>query len=430
MSEWRKLTIPEFADIISGATPATNVKEYWDGDIEWVTPVDLSKLQTRHLKGTIRKISKKGLENSSAALIPANNVVMSSRAPIGYFAIPIKEFTTNQGCKSFRLHTHHDAEFHYYNFLFNIDYFKRFGSGSTFAEISKSDIEKLSFTIPISFPEQRKIARILSTVDAVIEKTEAAIAKYKAIKAGMMRDLFTSGIDVATGKLRPSYEEAPELYRESELGWVPKEWEVCKMGKYVIDNLYGPRFNAKNYAENGNVKTIRGTDFTKDGYILYIQTPKAFLPNLLINTHKLKNGDVVIVTTADCGLTAVFDKPINDVDFIPSAYSVKYRFSEKVNPYFIKYFMETDIAKRQVKKFVRQGTLGNLPGSDVLRFEVIYPKKDEQFEIAERLKSVNINIKNEELVYSKYQHLKQALMSDLLTGKVRVKYEEEKAEGL
>ena len=430
MSEWKTLTIREFAEVISGSTPATNVPEYWDGGIEWVTPVDLSKLNTRFLKSTIRKISKNGLGNSSTGLIPAYNVVMSSRAPIGYFAIPVKDFTTNQGCKSFKLFPQQDAEYHYYSFLLNINYFKRFGSGSTFAEISKNDIEKLSFTFPTSLAEQRKIAHILSTVDAVIEKTEAAIAKYKAIKAGMMRDLFTRGIDLKTGKLRPSYDEAPELYKESELGWVPKEWDSCAMGNYILDNLYGPRFDAKDYSENGNVKTIRGTDFTKDGYILYEQAPKASLPAPLISTHKLRDGDVIIVTTAECGLTAVFEKPNVDIDFIPSAYSVKYRFRECVKPYFIKFYMETDVAIRQVKKYVRQGTLGNLPGSDVLRFAMIFPKIGEQNEIARRLLTINANIKNEEVVLSKNKQLKSALMSDLLTGKVRVKYEEEKAEAV
>jgi type I restriction enzyme S subunit len=261
----------------------------------------------------------------------------------------------------------------------------------------------------------------------VIEKTQAAIAKYKAIKQGMLHDLFTRGIDPATGKLRPTYESAPELYKESKLGWIPKEWEDCKMGKHILENLYGPRFNARDYAENGNVKTIRGTDFTKEGEILYEQTPKALLPNGLIKIHKLRDGDVVIVTTADCGLAAIFKKPINDVDFIPSAYSVKYRFAKNINPHFIKYFMATDSAIRQVNKFVRQGTLGNLPGSDVLRFEMIYPDSDEQFEIANRLKTIDNKIQTEQTYLHKLQQIKAGLMVDLLSGKKKVNVDEEPA---
>lgn len=280
------------------------------------------------------------------------------------------------------------------------------------------DLHRILFiNYPEDKKEQQRISKILSICDAVIEKTQAAIAKYKAIKKGMLHDLFTRGIDIDTGKLRPKYEDAPELYKESKLGMVPSDWEVCELGKYIVDNLYGPRFSARDYSENGNVRTIRGTDFSKDGEILYSQAPKALLPSVLVNTHKLEKGDVVIVTTADCGLTAIFNKPKNEVDFIPSAYSVKYRFAKNINPYFIKYFMATYSSIKQVNKFVRQGTLGNLPGSDVLRFDMAYPKTEEQNEIAKKLKTVDSKLQSEQNYLRKQQAIKQGLMGDLLSGR-------------
>lgn len=317
-------------------------------------------------------------------------------------------------------------KFLYYVLLNKIEYINNnLFSGSGLKHLQKKDFHKLKILSPSSIIEQKYIAKILTTTDSVIEKTKAAIAKYKAIKQGMLHDLFTRGIDTKTGKLRSKYEDAPELYKESKLGWIPKEWEDCEMGRYITENLYGPRFNAGDYAENGNVKTIRGTDFTKEGKILYKQAPKALLPKELIKAHKLKNGDVVIVTTADCGLTAIFEQPINDVQFIPSAYSVKYRFSEKVHPYFIKYFMATDSAIRQVNKFVRQGTLGNLPGSDVHRFDMIYPDTDEQIEIANRLESIDNKIQTEQNYLHKLQQIKAGLMADLLSGRKRVMVKKE-----
>ncbi|MBU4010630.1 MAG: restriction endonuclease subunit S, partial [Proteobacteria bacterium] len=140
--------------------------------------------------------------------------------------------------------------------------------------------------IPTSLAEQRKIARILSTVDAVIEKTEAAIAKYKAIKAGMMRDLFTRGIDLATGKLRPSYEDAPELYKESELGWVPKEWEAVRIDEIAFMKS-GEGITSKSifdfarypvYGGNG----LRGftTTYTHDGDFVLIGRQGALCGNV------------------------------------------------------------------------------------------------------------------------------------------------------
>jgi type I restriction enzyme S subunit len=314
-------------------------------------------------------------------------------------------------CKDF------DTNYFYYFLLEKRDFINNnLFSGSGLKHLQKKDFHKICFKAPQNPLEQRKIAQILATTDTLIEKTIAAIVKYKAIKQGMLHDLFTRGIEVKTGKLRPKQEDAPELYKQSELSWIPKDWETCNLGKYITQNLYGPRFNAKDYSERGNVKTIRGTDFTKDGEILYQQAPKAQLIPTLITAHKLEDGDVVIVTTADCGLTAVFKKPLNDVDFIPSAYSVKYRFADNVNPYFIKYFMATDYAIREVNKFVRQGTLGNLPGSDILKFDMVYPIKDEQNEIVARLLKIDKKIQAELSYLNKLQQLKSGLMSDLLSG--------------
>ena len=210
MNEWQESELNKIGNVVSGGTPSTSNPEFWNGDILFVTPFDLSRNETPYLYKTQRYISKEGLEKSSATLLPENSIVISSRAPIGYIAIGKNEFTTNQGCKSVVPFSKFDSLFLYYCFNFYIDRIKKLGAGSTFAEISKADLESVKFPHPDDKEEQRKIARILSTADAVIEKTQAAIAKYKAIKQGMLHDLFTRGIDIKTGKLRPRYEDAPE----------------------------------------------------------------------------------------------------------------------------------------------------------------------------------------------------------------------------
>ena len=138
----------------------------------------------------------------------------------------------------------------------------------------------------------------------------------------------------------------------------------------------------------------------------------------MVNTHSLQNNDVVIVTTADCGLTAVFEK--QKWDYIPSAYTVKYRFDSSVNPYFVKYFMATEQAKKQVEKYIRKGTIANLPGSDLFRFPFNRPSVNEQKQIITKIKKVENLIEKEQANLAKHQSLKKGLMQDLLTGKVEV----------
>lgn len=111
---------------------------------------------------------------------------------------------------------------------------------------------------PESKTEQQQIAKILSTADTVIEKTQAAIAKYKAIKQGMLQDLFTRGIDITTNKLRPPYEDAPHLYKESKLEMIPVEWDEIPLEELTTqigDGIHTtPRYsqNTHFYFINGN----------------------------------------------------------------------------------------------------------------------------------------------------------------------------------
>ena len=160
-------------------------------------------------------------------------------------------------------------------------------------------------------------------------------------------------------------------------------------------------------------------DFTKEGEILYGQAPIALLPKNTIRNHLLNEGDVLIVTTADCGLTAVFEN--QDFSFIPSAYTVKYKFNSNINPFFIKYYMTTSPAMEQVRRYVRQGTLGNLPGSDLFRFEIQIPERPEQDEIVKRIDTIHLLLRKESKFLDKLIKIKRGLMQDLLTGKTRVK---------
>jgi len=416
MSEWVKLKIPDYATIVSGATPATNVSEYWDGEIVWITPNDLSKLRSKFIDTSERKISHQGFKSASITITPARSVVMSSRAPIGYFGIPTEDFTTNQGCKSFVFSDEHDAEFHYYNFVYHADLFKRYGSGSTFMEISKSNIEKLSFLVPVDVRVQRKIAKILSTVDEVIEKTKAAIDKYQAIKAGMMQDLFTRGIDTQTGKLRPTIEEAPELYKESELGWIPKEWDVTELKDACLGFINGGTPSTKN-ASNwvGTIPWITGADFLESFEVGFIRRHINEDALRYSSSHLIREGNILLVTRTGVGKLAIapFDVAISqDITGIildSSQYCVE----------FFYYYLQVSV--ENFKKMNQGTSINGIIRSDLEATLILKPSLDEQKQIAAVLKALDETLKKEQSNLSKYRDLKMGLMADLLTGKVRIK---------
>ena len=115
MGKWVKDRLDSLGDIVAGGTPSTNVDAYWDGEIPFVTPYDLSKCAGVWIDKTARYITKAGLKNSAANLLPPQSIVISTRAPIGYIALTLEPSVSNQGCKSVVLKEDQDKVFHCYN---------------------------------------------------------------------------------------------------------------------------------------------------------------------------------------------------------------------------------------------------------------------------------------------------------------------------
>ena len=423
MSKWKEVEIQEIGEIVSGGTPSTSIDKYWlDGTIPFVTPYDLSRIKTAFIDKTARNITEEGLKSSSANLLPAGSIIISSRAPIGYVAVGKKDFVTNQGCKSIKLFNDQHSLFHYYNFLFNVDRIKQLGEGTTFAEISKAYLEKIKINVHTDFEDQKKIASILSSVDNVIEKTQQAIAKYKCIKQGILNDLFTRGID-ANGKLRPPAQDAPELYKPSALGLIPKEWEVEIFGS-KIDLVHGHQFRNYDFTDFGipviKIGQIKPNelDLIDCSFIAKERLPE--FPNEII-----RNGDVLMALTGATLGKACLVKDLKDV--VLQNYRVG-RFEtydlNEINKTFLYYSLTTPELLNQVFNKVNSGAQGNIGKGDFEKALFRKPLLQEQILIAEKLLSIDNKIYLENLYLEKQGSIKQGLMADLLTGKKEVKLNE------
>ncbi len=192
MNDVKRVRIGDAFDVETGSTPSTAVPEYWeDGKIKWITPFDLGRLSSTYIRQTSRKITEKGLNNSSAKLVPANSIIISTRAPIGYLAILAESMAFNQGCKALLPKEADSIEplFVYYQLKTKIGEMNRLGSGSTFKEISK---EKL-LTIEIQLPPlrtQNQVARILDKADAAREKRRQANQLTEQFLQSAFLDMF------------------------------------------------------------------------------------------------------------------------------------------------------------------------------------------------------------------------------------------------
>lgn len=169
MCKWIKVKISNLGQVVGGATPSTNNDEYYNGDIIWITPKDLSNFNGRYILKGERNITRAGMESCSTQMLPKGSILFSSRAPIGYVAIAAREMCTNQGFKNVIPNETVDFLFLYYLLKYNRDKIESMGSGTTFKEVSGSTMKNIEVTVPESIEIQRKIAGILNSIDSKIE---------------------------------------------------------------------------------------------------------------------------------------------------------------------------------------------------------------------------------------------------------------------
>ena len=281
----------------------------------------------------------------------------------------------------------------------------------------QADLREFAVALP-PLPEQRKIARILTTLDTLIEKTESLIAKYQAIKQGMMYDLFTRGVD-AHGHLRPPQAEAPDLYKPSDLGWIPKEWESRKLGD-VCDTASGgtPSRDVPSFW-NGDIPWVKTGEIK---YCVIEDTEEKITDNGMKNSaaRLLPKGTVVVAlfgqgpTRGRVGILGIH-ATVNQacLALLPSnALTNEYLYFALVSAY------------DGIRSMSNDGAQQNLNASLVRSFSIAVPEVPEQRHIASILTSFQASILRETGSLVKLRTLKAGLMQDLLTGKVRVKVDE------
>lgn len=189
-SGWEEISISNLGAIYSGGTPSTSNKEYWNGGIDWITPTDITKQKSVYINSSARKISQKGLKNSSAKLVPKGSLLVCTRATIGEMAITSHEMCTNQGFKNIVPNEKANIEFIYYLLTFEKHKLVSKSSGSTFLELSKSAFESMVFKIP-TVNEQQKISAVLINIDKEIELLKQQLADFKQEKKALMQQLLT-----------------------------------------------------------------------------------------------------------------------------------------------------------------------------------------------------------------------------------------------
>ena len=358
-------------------------------------------------------------------IVKNGDVLMSTVRPnlkaFAYCNLPEGSYVASTGFAVLRAIEGNDARYILYSILSD-DVARQIDCyvvGSNYPAINSSDVKRLQMP-DWEPPQQRRIAEILSTLDEAIEQTEALIAKYQKIKAGLMHDLFTRGV-TPDGHLRPTRTQAPHLYKDSPLGWVPKEWEVKSCSEICAKITVGIVIRPAQYYVSEGIPAFRSANVREAGIdpsdLVFI-SPRA---NILLAKSQLQTGDVISVRTGYPGTSAVVPTEFagsNCIDLLIS------RPSSSIRAEFLVNWINSSFGKDQVLR--KQGGLAqqHFNVRELRDLLVVLPKMPEQNAIIERLASISLEIENEQTLVAKLRQQKHGLMQDLLTGRVRVKVAE------
>lgn len=370
---WSVKKLGEMGKFVSGGTPDTEKPEYWNGDIIWLTPSEITKLPTRFVSDSERKITRAGLKNSSAVLLPVGSLIICTRATVGDCCINIKEVSTNQGFKNL-IPENSNIDFLYYLISSHKTDLIRKACGSTFLEISKHDIEKLKYSVP-SLSEQEKIAEILGTWDLAIEKLTALIEQKKLLKKGLMQRLLT-------GKQRLSGFSEP--------------WKKKKLGE--IADLYQP-------------KTISQSDLSEQGYPVY--GANGFIGYYPEFNHK--NWQIMITCRGStCGTV---NRTYGPSWITGNAMVINVDKNKQIDKKFLFYCLLKD----NFSSIISGSGQPQIVRNPLAKWKILLPLLPEQGKIANILSEADEEIDLLTRKLSALKEQKTGLMQKLLTGQIRVK---------
>lgn len=290
--------------------------------------------------------------------------------------------------------------------------------GSNYPAINSSDVRRLQ--IPGWKPaQQRRIAEILSTVDEAIEQTEALIAKYQQIKAGLMHDLFTRGV-TPDGRLRPTRAQATHRYKDSPHGWIPKEWDRAHVDELCSDIVDCPH-STPIYGPSG-VPCIRTADM-QPGKLLLDQAYKVTEEEYRERVVRLapQKGDIIYSREGErLGIAS----PVGYERVCLGQRVMLLRPGVSTNPDFLLWAMNTAAFYRRIVSGLGATTSPHVNVGDIRKAVIARPPLREQEMIGNFLTRQNALISVEEAHLAKLRQQKQGLMHDLLTGRVRVQVKE------
>ncbi|HHN9631119.1 TPA: restriction endonuclease subunit S [Escherichia coli] len=341
---WPMVKLKDCCEVVGGATPKRNITSYWEGDIPWITPKDISNLNSPFIYEAPEHISSAGYKAAATYMLPVGTILLTSRAPIGNVAIAGIELCTNQGFKSLIPGKNVYNKYLYHCIKKFVPQLELLGNGATFKEVSKKVVENFEIPLP-PFEEQKRIADILDKADDIRQKREQAIKLADVFLLATFLEMFGDPVEN------------------------PKGWNVFSLLEY------GSFKNGMNFTkgESGTALKCLGVgDFKSLATITCVDN----IAEIELNTppsaeYLLKDGDIVFVRSngnkALIGRCLTIYPGKEKVTF--SGFCIRYRIeSTSVTPEYLNFLFRTPSVKQKMLsggqganiQNISQGTLSSL----------------------------------------------------------------------
>lgn len=474
-NDWQWVKLNDAGKIVSGGTPSTTISEYWNGNISWISPSDLSGYKNKTIKKGAKSITEIGLKNSSTRLMPKGSVLFSSRAPIGYVVIADNELCTNQGFKSIIPNENIDSNFLYYYLKASKQRAEQVASGTTFKEISLKSFSELSFPLPPLSTQQAIVAKIeelFSELDKGIDNLKTAQQQLKTYRQAVLKYAFEGKLTEQWRSLTKELSSANDLLKYIEYGKNQfyenqiKEWEIeLKLWESKKnDGKKPPKPKALTSVEKPNpqheerkwdipekwiwtqlgvicfVTKLAGFEYTD--YVKYIEhgdLPVLKAENVgtsgfkktdfskvdsqsikMLKRSQLFGGELLIVFVG-AGTGNVAMVPLNQKYFLGPNIGMARPYLE-VNSKYVELFYRSEMGKNLMMAAVKAVAQPSLSMETIRQAPIAFPSMSEQNKIVEEIESrLSIADKMEESIIQSLQQaeaLRQSILKKAFSGEL------------
>lgn len=302
-SDWKHIRLSEVIEIISGGTPKTNLPEYWDGEIPWLSVADFNT-GYRWVSNAEKSVTELGVSKSATTVLRKGDIIISARGTVGALAQLSKPMAFNQSCYGIRgKEKVSDTNFVYYALRYVVSSIKRVAHGGVFDTITRDTFKLIELDFP-SLPEQRAIAYILGALDDKIELNRKTNEALEAMAQALFKSWFVDFEGIT-----------PEDMCESEMGLIPKKWRIGRLEELadIVGGGTPPTSERNFYCEAGtSISWLSPKDLS--GYSWkYISQGATDITELGLNNSSarmLPKGTVLFSSRAPIGYIAIAEKEV------------------------------------------------------------------------------------------------------------------------